>query len=209
MTKNCLRQSNVFCNKLKENEVNSSMKYFFLVILLLFSACSQLPPLPTTPASHLDSWRLTARIAILTGQDSWIAKMYWHQQGTTYQIRLNGPTGQGAFVIKGNDKKVTIRTAEQKTFQAPDPDTLIQKVLKLEIPVSHLNAWIRGLPDPNSAPESYTLNQAGKLQHLRQANWRIKYDNYIKVQGIDLPKKIVIENTRFKLKIAISQWDIK
>jgi len=184
------------------------MKYFFLAILLL-SGCTQLPPLPTTPASQLDSWRLTARVAILTGQDSWIAKMYWHQQGTTYQIRLNGPTGQGAFVIKGNNKKVTIRTADKKTFEAPDPDTLIKKVLKLEIPLSHLNAWIRGLPDPNSAPESYTLNQAGKLQHLRQANWRIKYDNYIKVQGIDLPKKIVIENTRFKLKIAISQWDIK
>ena len=183
------------------------MRYFFILALLL-SGCAQLPPLPLTPASQLDSWRLTGRIAILTGQDSWIAKMYWHQQGAAYQIRLNAPTGQGAFLITGNNKGVMIRTAEQKTFSAPDPDTLIRKVLKLEIPVSHLYAWIRGLPYPNSSPESYTLNKAGQLQHLRQDNWRIKYDSYIKVQGINLPKKLVIENTRFQLKIAISHWEI-
>jgi outer membrane lipoprotein LolB len=182
------------------------MRYLFLLVLLF--GCTQLPPLPTTPVSQLDSWRLTGRIAILTGHDSWIAKIYWHQQGTTYQIRLNGPTGQGALLIKGNSNGVMIHTADHKTFEAPDPDALIQKVLKLEIPLSHLHAWIRGLPYPNSSPESYTLNKAGQLQHLRQDNWRIKYDSYIKVHGLDLPKKIVIENTRFKLKIAISHWDL-
>jgi len=206
MTKNCVRQWDVSCKKIQETK-GVNLKYFFLVILLL-SGCAQLPPLPPTPASQLDSWRLSGRIAILTGHDSWIAKIYWHQQGTAYQIRLNGPTGQGAFLIKGNHNGVMIRTADQKTFKAPDPDALIRKVLKLEIPVSHLYAWIRGFPDSNSSPESYTLNKAGQLQHLRQANWRIKYDRYIKVQGIVLPKKIVIENTRLKLKIAISQWNI-
>ncbi len=184
------------------------MRYFFLLLLLL-SGCAQLPPLPPTPASQLDSWRLTGRIAILTGHDSWIAKIYWRQQGTAYQIRLNAPTGQGALLLNGNNNGVMMRTADHKTFEAPDPDALILKVLKLEIPLSHLQAWIRGFPDPNSAPESYTLNEAGQLQHLRQANWRIKYGSYIKVQGVYLPKKIVIENTRFKLKIAISHWDIK
>ncbi len=182
-------------------------KYFFIVILLL-SACAQLPPLPPIPASQLNSWRLTGRLAILTGQDSWIAKIYWHQQGAAYQIRLNTPTGEGALLIQGNKNGVMIRTAEQKTFAAATPEELIRKVLKLEIPVSNLQAWIRGFPDPNSSPESYTLNQARQLQYLRQANWRIKYDSYMKVQGIYLPKQLVIENTRFQLKIAISHWNI-
>lgn len=183
------------------------MRYLFLLVLLL-SGCAQLPPLPPTPASQLDSWSLNGRIAILTGHDSWIAKIYWRQQGTAYQIRLNGPTGQGALLLKGNNNGVMMHTADHKTFEAPNPDALIRKVLKLEIPLSHLHAWIRGFPDSNSTPESYTLNNAGQLQHLRQDNWRIKYGRYIKVQGIYLPKKIVIENTRFKLKIAISHWYI-
>ena len=207
MTRNCVRQWDVFYNQLKENKSVNLKKYFFLVILLL-SACAQLPSLPPIPASQLNSWRLTGRLAILTGQDSWIAKIYWHQQGAAYQIRLNTPTGEGALLIQGSNNGVKIRTAEQKTFEAATPEELIRKVLKLEIPVSNLQAWIRGFPDPNSSPESYTLNQAGQLQYLRQANWRIKYNSYMTVQGIYLPKKIVIENTRFQLKLAISHWNI-
>jgi len=184
------------------------MRRLLILVLLVLSGCVQLPPLPPMPAKQLDSWRLNGRIAISTENDSWTAKVFWQQQGTAYQLRLNTPLGQGVILFEGDDKGVVMRQADNKTIKAANPDILIAKVLKVELPVTNLHAWIRGLPAPHSSPQWYTLNDAGHVQSLRQDGWEIDYKEYIQVQGIDLPKKILLENNRFKVKIVISQWEI-
>ena len=183
------------------------MKRLFLLALLL-AACTSLPPLPPKPAMQLDSWRLNGRIAISTESDSWMAKVYWEQNGPTYQLRINTSFGQGAFLLEGDDNGVVMRTADNKTFTAPDPDTLVAEVLKIALPITNLHFWIRGLPSANSSPSWYTFNKAGHLHRLRQDGWELDYKRYVKVQGIDLPKKIFLEDQQFKIKIVISKWDI-
>ncbi len=183
------------------------MKRLLLLILLL-SGCAQLPKMPQTPASKLDSWRLNGRIAISTRTDSWTANVYWQQQGPSYILRLNAPLGQGAFLLEGSENGVIMRTANNETFTDRDPDALIAQVLKLEIPITGLHFWIRGIPAPKPSPQWYTFNKAKHLHRLRQDGWEILYRRYINVQGIDLPNKIHLENQRFKVKIVISQWDI-
>jgi outer membrane lipoprotein LolB len=184
------------------------MKRLFILALLLLSGCVQLPPMPPMPAKQLDSWHLNGRIAISTEYENWTAKVDWQQRGTAYQLRLNSPLGQGALLLDGDENGVVMHTAGNKTFKAADPDTLIANVLKLEFPVSNLHAWIRGLPAPNSYLQWYTLNDAGHLEQLRQDGWEVDYKRYIKVQGFDLPKLMVLENELFKVKIAISQWQL-
>jgi len=185
------------------------MKRLLILVVLLLSSCVQLPPLPPISAKQLDSWRLNGRIAISTENDSWTAKVFWRQQGAAYQLRLNTPLGQGAIMLEGDDKGVVMRQADKKTIRAANPDILIAKVLKVELPVTNLHAWIRGLPAPNSSPQWYTLDNAKRHMHsLRQDGWEIDYKKYMKVQGIDLPKKIFLENNRFKVKIVISRWEI-
>jgi len=183
------------------------MKYLFLWTLLL-SSCVQLPSLPPIAASQLNSWHLKGRVAISTGQDTWTATIHWQQQGPAYQLRLNYSFGQGALLIKGNERGVIVHTADKKTFSASDPDTLMAKHLKIEIPVSRLQAWIRGLPAPESSPQWYTLNKVGQLDTLQQDGWKIEYIRYIKVHDIDLPKKIILYHQRLHLqiKIVILQW---
>ena len=184
------------------------MKHLFVCVLLL-SSCAQLPPIPPIPANQLDSWRINGRIAISTKNDSWTANVYWQQQGPTYQLRLNAPLGQGAFLLEGDDDGVIMQTANQETFTARDPDILVTQVLKLEIPVTGLHFWIRGLPAPQPSPQWYTFDETGHLHRLRQDGWEITYMRYINIQGIDLPNKIYLENDRFKVKIVISKWNIR
>jgi len=184
------------------------MKRFFLLALLLFSGCAQLPPLPPTPANQLESWRLNGRLAISTQDDSWTANVYWQQNGPAYQLRLNMPLGQGALLLEGNDKEVVMRTANNETFTAPDADALVAKVLNVAIPVTNLHFWIRGIPTPKSSLGGYTLNEVGQLQSLQQDGWEIVFQRYVNVHGIHLPKKIILENNSFKVKIVISQWNI-
>ncbi|MBE9561708.1 MAG: outer membrane lipoprotein LolB, partial [Proteobacteria bacterium] len=111
-------------------------KYIFF--LLILSGCLTLPPLPQMPAQQLDSWQINGRIAIITKNDSWTAKFSWQQQSETYQIRFSNPMGQGAILLDGNDAGVMMRTADNKVFNADNPDTLITDVLKLHIPVTNL-----------------------------------------------------------------------
>jgi len=186
------------------------MRRLLILLLLLLFGCVQMPPMPPMPAKQqLDSWRLKGRIAISTENDSWTAKIFWQQQGAAYQLRLNTPLGQGVILLEGDDKGVVMHQGDKKTIKAANPDILIAKVLKVELPVTNLHAWIRGLPAPHSSPQWYTLDDAKRhVQSLRQDGWEIDYKEYIHVQGIDLPKKMLLENNRFKVKIVISQWEI-
>jgi len=118
------------------------------------------------------------------------------------------PLGQGAMLIKGNDEGVVMHTANKETFTANNPDALVADVLKLEIPVTGLRFWIRGVPSSKSSPTWYTLNEAGHLHRLRQDGWEIVYKRYANVHGINLPNKIFLENDEFQVKIIISQWNI-
>jgi outer membrane lipoprotein LolB len=181
--------------------------FFWSVMAWLLSSCAPLSPIPSFKTHQLNSWRLNGRIAISTQQDSWTANVYWQQQGPAYQLRLNTPLGQGALLLEGNDSGVMMQTANNQVFRARDPDALVSKVLKLHLPVTGLHFWIRGLPMPKPAPQWYQLNDRGQLHRLRQNGWEIEYGHYVNFQGIELPKKIFLENHQFKVKIIISNWD--
>ncbi len=181
-------------------------KYIFL--LLILSGCLALPALPNMPAEKLNSWQINGRIAIITKNDSWTAKFNWQQQATNYQLRFSNPMGQGAIFLDGNDTGVIMRTADNKTFTANDPDTLIADVLKLHIPVTNLHFWIRGIPNPKSSPQWYSLDKIGRLKTLRQNAWEIEYGRYVNMQNINLPKKIFLNGDDFRVKIIIDKWNI-
>jgi outer membrane lipoprotein LolB len=184
------------------------MKKLWLVSLLLLSSCVSLPPLPPIPAGQLNRWQLQGRIAVSSQEDTWTAKVYWLQQEQAYQLRFNNPVGQGVFRLEGNERQVVMQTADNKRFSANNPDTLVAETLQVNIPVTHLNFWIRGVPSPQPSPRSYQLNAAGQLTSLQQDNWQIEYKRYIKVQQFYLPQKLFLENDRFQVKIVITQWQL-
>ncbi|HAI69110.1 MAG TPA: outer membrane lipoprotein LolB [Gammaproteobacteria bacterium] len=184
------------------------MRCFLFILVVFLSACVSLPKLPPLPASQLDSWRLKGRIAISTDSESWTASVYWQQQGSAYQLRLNLPLGQGALLLEADDKGVIMRTADNQTYKAANADALMADVLKLEMPVTDLQFWIRGIPAPHSSPDRYLLNDKKQLRHLQQDGWFITYLHYVNVEGIALPKRMLLENQSFKVKIAILEWEI-
>ena len=184
------------------------MRKFWLTSLLLLSSCVSLPPLPPLPANQLQRWQLQGRIVVSTPEDTWTAKVYWQQQDQAYQLRFNNPVGQGVFRLEGNERQVVMQTADNKRFSADNPDTLVAETLQVNIPVTHLNFWIRGIPSPQPAPSNYQLNAAGQLTSLQQDNWQIEYKRYIKVQQLYLPQKLFLENDRFQVKIVITQWQL-
>lgn len=198
------------------------MKFIILAIgLLVITACSTLPtPKPITPAMQalwqtnqsqlqtIQQWQINGRIAITTPDENWIANVYWQQQGDFYRLQFHIPPGQSVMALNGNSSTVTLRTSDDQTFVAQDPDELIQKVLKLMIPVKGLRFWILGIPTPNSISTHYQLDDTAHLSFFQQDGWNIEYKRYQDVANTRLPDKITLQNDKFKVKIAISEWNL-
>lgn len=191
------------------------MRILCLLLLLWLAGCTHLSlssshPLWETHQTHLkmmETWSIQGSIAIATEKDTWNARVYWQQKGFLYQLRFNAPLGQGAMLLDGDEHRVTMRTAKNETFVARNPDTLIRQTLKLEIPVSGLYFWIRGLPAPAPILE-HDFNDQGYLHMLQQNDWYIEYGEYVKVGTLELPKKIFLSHAPFDVKIVISQWKL-
>src|SRR5690348_251365 len=57
----------------------------------------------------LDRWSLQARVA--SSVSGWTGNMVWQQKSDTFDVRVSGPLGVGAFQAKGDPKQVEVRTA--------------------------------------------------------------------------------------------------
>jgi len=196
-------------------------KISLLLNIFLVSACTTvLPPKPITPEMQalwqthqtqlnaLHQWQINGRIAITTPDENWVANVYWQQQDNQYRLQFHIPPGQGVMVLNGNAGAVTLRTSDNQTFVAQDPDELIEKVLKLTIPVKGLHYWIRGIPKPIELLTDYQLDETGYLYTLQQDGWAIEYKRYQDIDNLHLPDKITLQNNKFKVKIAISEWHV-
>jgi len=104
-----------------------------------------------------------------------------------------------------------MHTSNDETFTARDPNSLVAKILKIEVPVTHLHAWIRGIPMHDIDVIEHHIDSEGNLSYLEQSDWKITYKNYMDVHNAKLPRKLFLENEKedLEVRIVISHWNIE
>ncbi|MEZ5590155.1 MAG: lipoprotein insertase outer membrane protein LolB [Gammaproteobacteria bacterium] len=176
----------------------------------LLSACASLTPVadqpPVVSAATLQNWQVQGRLAAINGNESWPASVRWEQNQQIYAVDLIGPLGQGRISVRGDASSVELSTGQER-LQARDPDALLAQATGLQVPISGLKYWIRGIPDP-ATPARIERNADGRIARLEQNGWRIDYPNWIQEQGIDLPKRIQAVQDALKVNIAITTWTL-
>lgn len=189
-----------------------------LVAAMAFlAACETAPPLPEgTPEQAwqsrllvldgFDTWRWVGRMAVNDGKDGFSASLRWHQAAASYDIRLTGPLGQGLAHIVGSPDGVAMRTREEGTRVAPTPEALLEQSLGWPLPVSGLRFWMVGLPVPNTDIDSREIDAWGRLVTLEQLGWRIRYQTYTRVDGVDLPARLELEHRPLSARISVTSW---
>ena len=197
----------------------NDLNFFALCLLMLIgSGCAMQSPAPDIDKAHvwdqskleleqLRSWKLKARIAIQLDKEGGSASMDWKQSEDDYLIRIVPPFGRGAFELDGNSEGVTMRGSDDQIFHASNPETLLQTHLGWQVPVSGLIYWIRGLPDPNVNVKTMVLDEQARIQHLSQNSWDVSYKSYIQSDGLNLPKKMSMQNQNLKVKLVIREWE--
>lgn len=193
------------------------LKLIGLSFYLFLVSCSTAPVTPDRSAAWerkqvelraINSWQVNSSIAVKGDKGAWSARVFWQQQPNNYQLRFHVAGGQGVVLLNGTPSRVQMRTADRQEFVAPTPDVLMKDVLKVDVPVSFLQYWIRGIPSPKERVADYQLNENNQLSYLRQVGWKVEFTDYSEVQGYSLPQRLVLENDEFKVKILISQWQL-
>jgi outer membrane lipoprotein LolB len=157
---------------------------------------------------NIQSFTLSGKIAIETNQNAGSAFVFWQQEHQQFTMTLSGPLGMSEIKLNGQPGNVTLLAANGKQYQASSPEQLLQQQWGWNLPISHLNFWIRGLPAPNMQ-KTLSLDSSQHIRQLNQAHFDIQYLEYQTINnGIDLPRKIFINSPWIKIKIIIYDWKL-
>lgn len=155
--------------------------------------------------SSLDAWQINGKVGIRAPKDSGSGTLFWLQRQDYYDIRLSGPLGRGAARLTGRPGEILLEVANQGRYQAASPEQLLQDQLGLNLPVSHLLWWIRGLPSPDSKSR-LNLDGQSHLAQLSQDGWYVEYLSYAEQNGFRLPERIKLSGFDLQVTLVIKDW---
>lgn len=179
----------------------------WLLPAMVLAACSTAPVVPdiaysTVARAHLyrlGQWSFEGRLSLTGNKDSWSAAIAWVHEPTEEQIRLSGPLGQGATVIRLTDGFVSIDRGNGDVLASDKPEAFIDQQLGVFVPLRALRYWVIGLPEPD---QGYEENYSG----FKQAGWLVDYRQTQSIGAQSMPRKITVMNEQAKLKLVIDEW---
>ncbi|MBF0219947.1 MAG: outer membrane lipoprotein LolB [Gammaproteobacteria bacterium] len=177
------------------------------------------PPLPTAEnTAHLNAdqkrllqlnqWQINGRMALNRDDDGMIATMIWQQHERSYTIDLFTPNGGESMRIEGNPERVILTNNDSETFTAATAEQLLLQHFGVEVPISAIVYWVRGIPAPGDGEQ--TLNSHGEMIALKQSGWQVTLPSY-QESGTPsvsqrLPKQLFMEGDEGKVRIVIHRW---
>ncbi len=189
------------------------MKRWLVFGLALLTGCAA-PPAPDSLAlarwdqhraslQDWNAWQLRGRVAVSAGDDGWHARLVWNQSPQQFDLKLQGPLGQGTVFLAGDERQVALSHGDQRRV-ARDPEQLLEQELGWRLPLKGLTDWVRGLP--HQAGSDHQYDSDGRLLSLRELGWDIAFDRYGTVEGVDLPTRLRLENDQVRVKLIVDQW---
>jgi outer membrane lipoprotein LolB len=184
-----------------------------LPLLLALAGCASHPPREATPtALDLSSprfaiWEIRGRVSLIKGEQGWHASLNWREDAGRYRLDLSGPLGQGAVRVQGDDAGVLLQTADGRDYVAQDADALVQKVTGWQFPVTGIRYWVRGVPVPGEQAVVES-DDSGRLVHLVQSGWDIRYDRFQDLEGRAWPTRLRLTADDLSVRLVVDEWTL-
>jgi outer membrane lipoprotein LolB len=190
---------------------------------LALAACAVSPPRP--PPTELERlwtqrlallqpithWELRGRLAVQTDDRGGQASLVWQRDDRRQSIRLNGPLGRGVMRVTQDERGARLHDSEGRVMQAADAEQLVLYYTGWQLPIAHLDWWLRGLPVPG-IDAARELDGAGRLESLRQQEWTVRYQAYVQVAGYELPGRLTVSRAAnpplpaLEARFVIDRW---
>ena len=192
---------------------------FLLVILAgMLSACvsttgGMLPDFESWPArkaylESTDEWEFSGRIGISAGDEGLNGKFWWRQDGVVFRARISGPIGVGTIFINGDHRELTLTEQDGTVTELEDAEIDLQIRYGWTIPVTSLQFWALGIPDPSS-PSEVEFNEGGLPATISQRDWLVTIDRYREGGGQPMPRRLTAVSGEFRVRLIIDEWTFR
>ena len=174
---------------------------------------SQPPTTSSINQKHLDTlinikaFALKGRLGAVTQKQGFSGGIDWQHQAITDNIDVFSPVGGKVANITKNPSGVTLTSQNGHSISAQDAESLTETTLGFRLPLSGLSDWAVGRPTASKI-EASSWDEQGKLLTLKQDGWDISYENYADIDGISLPKKILLKSEKVNLKLLVERWGL-
>ncbi|MES1987727.1 MAG: lipoprotein insertase outer membrane protein LolB [Pseudomonadota bacterium] len=193
--------------------------FFTFSLVAVAASCTTLPKPEISPNSvsqalhqaHLhdiagiDQFSIKGRIGVQAEGKGFSGSLTWQHDKTNDDIALYSPLGGQLASIRKTAANVTLEDAKGNSITATDAETLTQKTLGWQLPLTGLADWSLGRPS-SSTIQASTWDELGHLSTLKQDGWDIQYENYADQNGHFLPSKISLRNEKVYLKLLVESW---
>jgi outer membrane lipoprotein LolB len=191
-----------------------------LLLLASLTACTVAPTRPqaereqlwqarSAQLAHIDAWDLEGRLAVHAGDQGGQMALRWHRQGETEEVDITGPLGKRLLQLVQDASGARAVDADRRTYAGRDAQSLLFEATGWQIPLSGLNYWVLGLPIPG-VPHEQRLDDEGRLESLRQLGWTVRFLDYGRYQGVELPRRLFLEipDPALELRLVVQAWTL-
>ncbi|MEO8224896.1 MAG: lipoprotein insertase outer membrane protein LolB [Gammaproteobacteria bacterium] len=160
----------------------------------------------------LATWEARGRIALDMPAASGQGSFAWSQSGDQTVLRVAGPFGAGGYEIHWDPERLRVlsnRGDVAVDYAGPgSAERFLTEQLGWSLPVANARYWLLGLAGPDSpAVEAVEAGDgAERLAGLTQDGWQVRYGEYRRQRGLDLPRKLVLESAAGRIRLVIDQW---
>lgn len=169
----------------------------------------------------VDEWEVRGRLAVRTSRRGETVSMYWRRDEERHSINLYGPLGAGRVVLTRDENGATLHDSKDRTYHDDSAEALLYRVMGWRVPFQDMQHWVLGVAAPDSGYE-IELDRWGRLIELTQNGWHIEFQEYHYSDGLDLPRKLVMnalpgtehivgdpsgENETIQVKALIRDWE--
>lgn len=178
-------------------------------VALALAGCAAPPRAPegmTRPdPAVLDQWSASGRIAVAAGNEGGSGSFDWRQDGATARLDLRGPLGAGAVRLVVTPETLSLTDGSGRVLDAGLARADLQARLGADLPWGHLRYWLLGLPAPGV--EARVSDQdAAPWRVIEQAGWRLAYDSFDMVDGMNLPRRLTAEREAVRVRVVVDAW---
>ena len=151
-----------------------------------------------------DTWTLVGKAGLRTSEENTSANLDWNQHPHYLRMLISGPFGGGRNVLEGREGRFSLSNSEGR-FEAESPEALMEEQLGWALPVSAMSDWVRGLPGDH---DNYQLetDELGFPSHLAQDGWEIDYHDWERVEGMWLPRRLVMNYDDIRITLVVNDW---
>jgi outer membrane lipoprotein LolB len=180
-----------------------------LLAVLLLAGCAVPPRAPEggmapDPAA-LRQWSAVGRMAIAAGNEGGSGSFDWTQDDATTRLDLRGPLGAGAVRLVLTPDSFTLADGAGRVLDADAARSELEARLGADLPWNHLRYWMLGLAAPTD-PAIVADAGVSPWRVIEQAGWRLAYDSFGVVQGINLPTRFSAQRGAVRVRVIVDTW---